>query len=28
VPNLPVADNYRVSVWDYTWFQSPGSPLP
>ena len=23
VPDLPVADNYRVSVWDYTWFQAP-----
>ena len=23
VSNLPVADNYRVSVWDYTWFQAP-----
>jgi hypothetical protein len=23
VPDLPVADNYRVSVWDYTWFQTP-----
>ena len=22
-PDLPVADNYRVSVWDYTWFQAP-----
>jgi hypothetical protein len=28
VPNLPVADSYRVSIWDYTWFQAPGSPLP
>jgi hypothetical protein len=28
VPNLPVAPNYRVSIWDYTWFQSPGSPIP
>ena len=26
VPNLPVADNYRVSVWDYTWFQAPRDP--
>jgi len=23
VSNMPVADNYRVSVWDYTWFQAP-----
>ena len=23
VSNLPVADTYRVSVWDYTWFQAP-----
>jgi hypothetical protein len=23
VPDLPVSDNYRVSVWDYTWFQAP-----
>ena len=23
VSNLPVSDNYRVSVWDYTWFQAP-----
>jgi hypothetical protein len=23
VSDLPVADNYRVSVWDYTWFQAP-----
>jgi hypothetical protein len=23
VPNLPAAPNYRVSVWDYTWFQAP-----
>jgi hypothetical protein len=28
VPNLPVADRYRVSVWDYTRLQAPGSPLP
>jgi hypothetical protein len=28
VPNLPVAQSYRVSIWDYTWFQSPGSPIP
>jgi hypothetical protein len=26
VPDLPVADNYRVSVWDYTWFQAPRDP--
>jgi hypothetical protein len=24
VPDLPAAENYRVSVWDYTWFQAPG----
>ena len=23
VPNLPVANAYRVSVWDYTWIQGP-----
>lgn len=28
VPNLPVADSYRVSIWDYTWLQSPGGTLP
>jgi hypothetical protein len=28
VPGLPVADTYRVSVWDYTWNQAPGSPIP
>ena len=28
VPNLPVADSYRVSIWDYTWFQGPGCQLP
>jgi hypothetical protein len=28
VPSLPIADSYRVSVWDYTWNQAPGSPLP
>jgi hypothetical protein len=28
VPNLPVAENYRVSIWDYTWFQAPGSTIP
>ena len=26
VSNLPVADTYRVSVWDYTWFQAPKDP--
>jgi len=26
VPSLPVAENYRVSVWDYTWFQGPQIP--
>ncbi len=26
VSNLPVADSYRVSVWDYTWFQAPKDP--
>ena len=24
VPNLPEADAYRVSVWDYTWLQADG----
>jgi hypothetical protein len=24
VPNLPVAASYRLSVWEYTWFQSDG----
>jgi len=24
VPNLPATASYRVSVWDYTWFQSDG----
>src|SRR5262245_52658479 len=24
VPNLPATASYRVSVWDYTWLQSPG----
>jgi hypothetical protein len=24
VPNLPAAASYRVSIWDYTWFQSDG----
>jgi hypothetical protein len=28
VPNLPAAPAYRVSVWDYTWFQAPGSRFP
>jgi hypothetical protein len=28
VPDLPVAQSYRVSIWDYTWFQAPGSPIP
>ena len=28
VPNLPAAPVYRVSVWDYTWFQSPGNRFP
>ena len=23
VPNLPATPNYRVSVWDYEWFQAP-----
>jgi len=27
VPNLPEANSYRVSVWDYTWFQSPGDRM-
>jgi len=26
VPSLPVAESYRVSVWDYTWFQAPSFP--
>ena len=25
IPNLPPAAQYRVSVWDYTFLQSPGS---
>jgi hypothetical protein len=25
VPNLPVAAQYRVTVWEYTFLQSPGS---
>ena len=24
VPNLPATAGYRLSVWDYTWFQSNG----
>jgi len=24
VPNLPATASYRLSVWDYTWFQSNG----
>jgi hypothetical protein len=28
VPNLPATPAYRVSVWDYTWFQSPGQKFP
>lgn len=24
VANLPVAETYRVSVWEYTWFQADG----
>jgi hypothetical protein len=28
VQNMPVADSYRVSIWDYTWFQAPGSSFP
>lgn len=24
VPNLPAASSYRLSVWDYTWFQADG----
>jgi hypothetical protein len=23
VPNLPEANSYRVTVWDYNWFQAP-----
>jgi hypothetical protein len=26
VLNLPVAETYLVSVWDYTWFQAPKNP--
>lgn len=26
VPDMPVAATYRVSVWDYTWFQAPKDP--
>ena len=25
--NLPAANSYRVSVWDYTWFQAPGDRM-
>ena len=25
VPNLPATASYRVSVWDYTWFQADGN---
>jgi hypothetical protein len=25
VPNLPATTSYRVSVWDYTWFQADGN---
>src|SRR5262249_3097480 len=28
VQNMPVADAYRVSVWDYTFFQAPGKTFP
>jgi hypothetical protein len=24
VPNLPATPSYRLSVWDYTWFQADG----
>jgi hypothetical protein len=24
VPHLPVADTYRVTIWDYTWHQTDG----
>ena len=24
VPSLPAAASYRLSVWDYTWFQADG----
>jgi hypothetical protein len=24
VPHLPIADTYRVSIWDYTWQQADG----
>ena len=27
VAHLPTASSYRVSVWDYTWFQSPGDRM-
>jgi hypothetical protein len=26
IPRLPAADHYRVSVWDYTFHQSPSIP--
>jgi hypothetical protein len=26
IPHLPAADHYRVSVWDYTFHQSPSIP--
>ena len=25
VPNLPATAGYRLSVWDYTWFQADGN---
>ena len=25
--SLPAANSYRVSVWDYTWFQAPGDRM-
>jgi hypothetical protein len=25
VPNLPATASYRLSVWDYTWFQADGN---
>ena len=28
VPGLPIADSYRVSVWDYAWNQAPGNRIP
>jgi hypothetical protein len=24
VPHLPIADTYRVTIWDYTWLQADG----